>query len=46
MRFMLKALLVVVEEAVASSFAPPHGFDELERRSYDDTALVFMRCRA
>jgi 16S rRNA (guanine966-N2)-methyltransferase len=38
--------LVVVEEAVASSFAPPHGFDELERRSYDDTALVFMRCRA
>ena len=38
--------LVVVEEAVASSFAAPHGFDELERRSYDDTALVFMRCRA
>jgi 16S rRNA (guanine966-N2)-methyltransferase len=38
--------LAVVEEAAASSFAAPHGFDEIERRSYDDTALVFMRHRA
>jgi 16S rRNA (guanine966-N2)-methyltransferase len=35
--------LVVVEEAVASSLAAPQGFDELERRSYDDTVLVIMR---
>jgi 16S rRNA (guanine966-N2)-methyltransferase len=37
--------LAVVEEAVASKFAAPQGFDELERRSYDDTALVVMRHR-
>jgi 16S rRNA (guanine966-N2)-methyltransferase len=37
--------LAVVEEAVASNFAAPQGFDELERRSYDDTALVVMRHR-
>jgi 16S rRNA (guanine966-N2)-methyltransferase len=38
--------LVVVEEAVESDFAVPHGFDELERRRYGGTALVVMRTRA
>jgi 16S rRNA (guanine966-N2)-methyltransferase len=35
--------LVVVEEAVASGFKAPEGFDEIERRAYDDTEFVFMR---
>jgi 16S rRNA (guanine966-N2)-methyltransferase len=35
--------LVVIEEAVRSSLAAPQGFNELERRSYDDTELIIMR---
>jgi 16S rRNA (guanine966-N2)-methyltransferase len=35
---------VAVEEAAKSAFAPPPGFAELERRSYDDTEFVFCRC--
>ncbi len=35
--------LVVVEEAVASGFKAPEGFEEVERRAYDDTELVFLR---
>ena len=35
--------LIVVEEVVAAGFKAPEGFEELERRSYDDTELVFLR---
>jgi len=35
--------LVVVEESVAAAFTAPEGFEELERRAYDDTELVFLR---
>src|SRR6201987_292602 len=35
--------LVVVEEARAAGFAVPAGFEELERRAYDDTEFVFLR---
>jgi len=35
--------LVIVEEAVASAFKPPEGFEEIERRAYDDTEFVLMR---
>jgi 16S rRNA (guanine966-N2)-methyltransferase len=35
--------LVVVEEAKAAGFAAPEGFEELERRPYDDTEFVFLR---
>ncbi|HAR18743.1 MAG TPA: 16S rRNA (guanine(966)-N(2))-methyltransferase RsmD, partial [Bradyrhizobium sp.] len=35
--------LLVVEEAKAASFAVPDGFEELERRAYDDTEFVFLR---
>jgi 16S rRNA (guanine966-N2)-methyltransferase len=35
--------LVLVEEAAGSGFAPPEGFDELERRAYGETQLVFLR---
>src|SRR6202522_1698715 len=33
------AALLVVEEAKAAAFAPPDGFEELERRAYDDTEV-------
>src|SRR6202140_5534014 len=35
--------LLVVEEAKAAEFAPPEGFEELERRVYDDTEFVLLR---
>src|SRR3954463_6736771 len=35
--------LVVVEEAKAAEFATPEKFEQLERRIYDDTELVFLR---
>jgi 16S rRNA (guanine966-N2)-methyltransferase len=37
--------LVVVEEAKAARFAAPEGFEELERRAYDDTEFMFLRAR-
>ena len=37
------AALLVVEEAKAAAFAAPDGFEELERRTYDDTEFVFLR---
>jgi 16S rRNA (guanine966-N2)-methyltransferase len=36
--------LAVVEEAADSGFAPPDGFEEIERRAYDDTMFVILRC--
>jgi 16S rRNA (guanine966-N2)-methyltransferase len=38
--------LVVVEEAAKAGVVAPVGFDELERRVYDDTALIVLRHRA
>jgi 16S rRNA (guanine966-N2)-methyltransferase len=35
--------LIVVEEAADAAFKPPEGFNELERRAYDDTELIFLR---
>ena len=35
--------LLIVEEAKAASFKAPDGFEELERRAYDDTEFVFLR---
>jgi 16S rRNA (guanine966-N2)-methyltransferase len=35
--------LLVVEEAKAAAFAAPDGYEELERRAYDDTEFVFLR---
>lgn len=37
--------LIVVEEAAKATFVAPEGFDELERRAYDDTMLIIMRHR-
>src|SRR5687768_1694807 len=35
--------LLVVEEATSAKFAAPDGFEELERRAYDDTEFVILR---
>ena len=35
--------LAIVEEATDAKFKAPKGFDELERRAYDDTEFVFLR---
>jgi 16S rRNA (guanine966-N2)-methyltransferase len=36
--------LVVVEEAVDAKFAAPDGFEEIERRDYGETELIFLKC--
>jgi len=41
--WLTEGALLVVEEAKAASFAAPEGFEELERRAYDDTEFVFLR---
>ena len=38
--------LVVVEESKAAGFSAPDGFEELERRAYDETEFVFLRAAA
>jgi 16S rRNA (guanine966-N2)-methyltransferase len=35
--------LAVVEDSIAAKFAAPDGFEELERRAYDETEFVFLR---
>ena len=37
--------LAVVEETAKADFVAPEGFDALERREYDDTALIALRYR-
>jgi 16S rRNA (guanine966-N2)-methyltransferase len=37
--------LVVVEEAADAKFAAPEGFEEIERRDYDDTEVMIARYR-
>jgi 16S rRNA (guanine966-N2)-methyltransferase len=32
-----------VEEAVDAGFKSPEGFEEIERRAYDDTEFIFLR---
>lgn len=43
--WLLPDALLVVEESKAASFAAPDGFEELERRAYDDTEFVFLRAK-
>jgi 16S rRNA (guanine966-N2)-methyltransferase len=42
--WLTPAALIVVEER-KQSFAAPEHFEELERRPYDDTELIFLRGR-
>jgi 16S rRNA (guanine966-N2)-methyltransferase len=41
--WLVPGALAVVEEAKTAGFAAPEGFEELERRAYDDTEFVFLR---
>jgi 16S rRNA (guanine966-N2)-methyltransferase len=41
--WLTQQALLVVEEATAAKFAAPAGFEELERRAYDDTEFVILR---
>ena len=41
--WLTSGALLVVEEAKAAAFAAPEGFEELERRAYDDTEFVFLK---
>jgi 16S rRNA (guanine966-N2)-methyltransferase len=41
--WLMPEALVVVEEAIRAQFAPPEGFQEIDRRRYDDTEFVFLR---
>src|SRR4029079_1876778 len=41
--WLTNGALIVVEE-LAGAFKPPEGFEEVERRAYDDTEFVFLRC--
>jgi len=43
--WLVPEALVLVEEAVEAKFTAPEGFDELERRAYDDTELVFLKLK-
>jgi 16S rRNA (guanine966-N2)-methyltransferase len=41
--WLLPQALVVVEEAASAKFTAPAGYQELERRSYGDTELIFLQ---
>jgi 16S rRNA (guanine966-N2)-methyltransferase len=41
--WLTASALLVVEEATAAGFTAPAGFEEVERRAYDDTEFVFLR---
>src|SRR3954451_24035198 len=41
--WLIPGALLVVEEAKAAQFVTPEGFEELERRAYDDTEFVFLK---
>ena len=35
--------LIVIEEAVEAGFKAPEGYEEIERRKYDDTEFIVLR---
>src|SRR6516164_5233266 len=41
-RWLTPEALIVVEEATDAGFTAPEGFEEIERRGYDDTELTFL----
>ena len=41
--WLTQGALIVVEEAADAAFTAPAGFEELERRRYDDTEVFFLR---
>jgi 16S rRNA (guanine966-N2)-methyltransferase len=45
-RWLAPEALIVVEESVTAAFKAPEGFEEIERRAYGDTELIFLRAAA
>ena len=43
--WLAKDALIVVEEAKDAAFKAPEGFEEIERRDYDDTEFAFLRVK-
>jgi 16S rRNA (guanine966-N2)-methyltransferase len=43
--WLVPEALIVVEEASAAAFKTPEGFEELERRDYNDTEFVFLKMK-
>jgi 16S rRNA (guanine966-N2)-methyltransferase len=41
--WLIGGALTVVEESIEAGFKPPEGYEELERRAYDDTEFVILR---
>jgi 16S rRNA (guanine966-N2)-methyltransferase len=41
--WLVSGALVVVEESVEAKFMAPEGYEELERRDYGESELVFLR---
>lgn len=41
--WLVPQALVVVEEAKDAGFTAPEGYEELERRAYDETEFTFLR---
>ena len=41
--WLAQGALIVVEEAADAAFTSPEGFEEVERRRYDDTEVAFLR---
>ena len=41
--WLVPGALCVVEEVKTADFAAPEGFEELDRRRYRDTDIVFMK---
>ncbi|CCD94053.1 putative methyltransferase [Bradyrhizobium sp. ORS 375] len=41
--WLVPSALLVVEESKSAAVKAPEGFEELERRAYDDTEFVFLR---
>ena len=41
--WLVPQALVVVEEAADANFVAPEGYEELERREYGDSELVFLQ---
>jgi 16S rRNA (guanine966-N2)-methyltransferase len=44
--WLLPGAILVVEEAKAAGVVAPEGYEELERRTYDDTEFVLLRAVA
>jgi 16S rRNA (guanine966-N2)-methyltransferase len=43
--WLVPGALAVVEEAADAKFSAPGGFEEIERRDYGDTQLIFLRMK-